>query len=73
MLTLLNFTSATLQINTDPMKSQVISLENFIVTDAAEKLKTNKIIKFTQIGYLDVVIPPDFIPEDTSSDVIVSI
>lgn len=25
----------------------------------------------TQIGYLDVVIPPDFIAEDTSSDVIV--
>lgn len=24
-----------------------------------------------QIGYLDVVIPPDFIPEETSSDVIV--
>ena len=24
-----------------------------------------------QIGYLDVVIPPDFISEDTSSDVIV--
>lgn len=26
---------------------------------------------FQQIGYLDVVIPPDFIAEDTSSDVIV--
>lgn len=27
---------------------------------------------FSQIGYLDVVIPPDFIAEDTSSDVIVN-
>lgn len=27
---------------------------------------------FFQIGFLDVVIPPDFIAEDTSSDVIVS-
>lgn len=26
---------------------------------------------YSQIGYLDVVIPPDFIAEDTSSDVIV--
>uniref|UniRef100_A0AAG5DV54 Ig-like domain-containing protein n=2 Tax=Anopheles TaxID=44482 RepID=A0AAG5DV54_ANOAO len=25
----------------------------------------------SQLGYLDVVIPPDFIAEDTSSDVIV--
>lgn len=32
---------------------------------------TYMISTHSQIGYLDVVIPPDFIPEDTSSDVIV--
>lgn len=30
-----------------------------------------KYILLLQIGYLDVVVPPDFVPEDTSGDVMV--
>lgn len=27
--------------------------------------------QFTQMGHLDVVVPPDFVPEETSGDIIV--
>ncbi|CRK96482.1 CLUMA_CG009931, isoform A, partial [Clunio marinus] len=62
------------QINTDPMKSQVrvmksLFTDNLMITVKKRKKEWKKVI--FGIGYLDVVIPPDFIPEDTSSDVIV--